>query len=152
MSEAGSVALDVILDEPGWTEALPDAQAVVRRTIAHASAAERAEGVVVVLLTDSDALKGWNSQFRGLDKATNVLAFPAPEDAKPILGDIAIAFGVVAEEAAAQGKSIEAHLAHLTLHGFLHLLGYDHEIEAEAEAMETRETALLAELGYPNPY
>ena len=93
-----------------------------------------------------------NARFRGKDNATNVLSFPAPESARPHLGDVALAYGVCAREAAEQGKTLAAHLTHLTAHGVLHLLGYDHEAEAEAEVMEGLERAVLADLGFPDPY
>ena len=107
---------------------------------------------LTVLLTDDAALQDLNARFRGKDKLTNVLSFPAPESARPHLGDVALAYGVCTAEAQAQGKSLAAHLMHLTAHGVLHLLGYDHETEAEAEAMEGLERAILAGLGLPDPY
>jgi probable rRNA maturation factor len=96
-----------------------------------------------------------NSEYRGQDRATNVLSFPAdlpPGIDLPLLGDIVICVPLVEEEARAQGKPSRHHWAHLTLHGVLHLLGHDHVEEAEAEAMEALETALLAGLGIPDPY
>lgn len=96
-----------------------------------------------------------NRTWRHKDYATNVLSFPAelpPGIRSPLLGDLVICAPVVIREAAEQGKSPEAHWAHLVVHGTLHLLGYDHETEAEAEAMEALETRMLAGLGYPDPY
>ncbi|MCQ4346226.1 rRNA maturation RNase YbeY [Pseudomonas stutzeri] len=97
-----------------------------------------------------------NRTWRGKDYATNVLSFPAeiPEGILdiPLLGDLVICAPVVEREAAEQGKARDAHWAHLTLHGCLHLLGYDHIDDAEAEEMEALERQLLAELGYPDPY
>jgi probable rRNA maturation factor len=104
-----------------------------------------------VLLADDAALRALNRDWRGKDKPTNVLSFPAPQGGE-MLGDIALAAETVAAEAQAQGKPFAAHMAHLLAHGFLHLLGYDHEIEAEAEAMEARERAILVSLGLPDPY
>jgi len=92
-----------------------------------------------------------NREFRGKDHATNVLSFVY--EAKPLAGDIVICAPVVAREAKAQGKALDAHHAHLVIHGALHLQGYDHETSArEAAAMEKRERALLAKLGFPDPY
>jgi probable rRNA maturation factor len=92
-----------------------------------------------------------NREFRGRDHATNVLSFVYEE--KPLAGDIVICAPVVAREAIAQGKAIDAHHAHLLIHGALHLQGYDHEGSAHAAAaMEKRERALLAKLGFPDPY
>lgn len=100
-----------------------------------------------------------NASWRGKDKPTNVLSFPSGlTDARqaangPVpLGDLAICAPVVAREAREQGKTAEAHWAHMVIHGVLHLLGYDHEVDREAEFMESRETNLLATFGYPNPY
>jgi probable rRNA maturation factor len=90
-----------------------------------------------------------NRTWRGKDKPTNVLSFTA--DA-PVLGDLAICAPVVAREAREQGKSPAAHWAHMVVHGVLHLLGYDHENDRDAERMEARETKILAQLGMPNPY
>ena len=92
-----------------------------------------------------------NNTFRGKDYATNVLTFPLTETPH-LMGDIVICAPVVMAEAAAQNKSLEAHFAHLTVHGVLHLLGYDHEIEAQAELMESLEITILQKLGYANPY
>jgi probable rRNA maturation factor len=101
-------------------------------------------------LADDEALRELNARWRGKETATNVLSFPAPEGFG--LGDIALAFETVAAEAQAQGKSLAAHASHLIVHGFLHLLGYDHEDEGEAVEMEARERAILATLGVADPY
>jgi probable rRNA maturation factor len=93
-----------------------------------------------------------NRTWRGKDKPTNVLSFPAPATQSPLLGDLAICAPVVAREAREQGKSPQAHWAHMVVHGVLHLLGYDHEVDRDATVMEARETALLANFGYANPY
>jgi probable rRNA maturation factor len=93
-----------------------------------------------------------NARFRDRDQPTNVLSFPAAESAAPHLGDLVLAHGVCAAEAAAQGKTLADHLTHLTVHGVLHLLGRDHVDEAEAEAMEAEERTLLASLGVADPY
>ena len=92
-----------------------------------------------------------NNTYRGKDYATNVLTFPLAETPH-LMGDIVICAPVVMAEAAAQNKSLEAHFAHLTVHGVLHLHGYDHEIEAQAELMESLEITILQKLGYANPY
>jgi probable rRNA maturation factor len=96
-----------------------------------------------------------NRHYRGKDKATNVLSFPAelPEGVTlPLLGDIVLCAPVVAREAHAQGKTLSAHYAHLTVHGVLHLLGWDHENAREADAMEALERQVLDLLGYADPY
>ena len=92
-----------------------------------------------------------NNTYRGKDYATNVLTFPLTETPH-LMGDIVICAPIVATEAIAQNKTLEAHYAHLTVHGVLHLHGYDHEIEAQAELMESLEITILQKLGYANPY
>ena len=106
----------------------------------------------MVLLTDNEAVQALNGRFRRQDKPTNVLSFPAPHNLEGHLGDIALALGVCVREADEQGKSLADHLCHLTVHGTLHLLGYDHETDAEAELMEGLERTLLAGLGVTDPY
>ena len=116
-----------------------------------AKAALRVESEVTIRIVDEHEARALNSQYRAKDYATNVLTFPITEE--PILmGDIVICAPVVAAEAIAQNKSIEAHFAHLTVHGMLHLCGFDHETEAQAELMEALEVQILAKLGYANPY
>ena len=105
---------------------------------------------VTVLLTDDVRVRTLNREFRGKDKPTNVLSFPGAEP--PYLGDIAIAYQTVVKEARAQAKSFAAHAAHLTVHGILHLLDYDHEGDAAAKIMETLEIQILAKLGMSDPY
>lgn len=114
-----------------------------------------APGELVLRVVDEAESARLNRHYRGRARATNVLSFPAaplPDGSRPLLGDLAIAAPVVAREAAEQGKARRAHWAHLTIHGCLHLLGYDHQDECEAETMEARERELLAQFGYPDPY
>ncbi|MEN3385309.1 MAG: putative rRNA maturation factor [Hyphomicrobiales bacterium] len=152
MSAADNI--DVIVESAQW-DALPDAQAVARNAIAQALAAlnGRADAELAVLLTDDAAVRRLNATWRGLDKPTNVLSFPAAEAPEPHhLGDIAIAFETTAREAKDEGKPLADHLAHLAVHGFLHLVGYDHESDADAETMEQLERDILARLNVPDPY
>jgi probable rRNA maturation factor len=142
--------IEVEIEDEAWTAALPDAVAVVERAATVALGA--VEGDVVVLLTDDAAIHDLNLRFRDRDRPTNVLSFPAAASAAPHLGDLVLALGVCAAEAAAQGKSLADHLTHLTVHGVLHLLGRDHVDEVEAEAMEAEERTLLASLGVADPY
>jgi len=107
---------------------------------------------LTVLLTDDAEVRELNRTHRGQDKPTNVLSFPAAAWAAPYLGDVALAYETCAREAGEQGKPLADHLKHLVAHGVLHLLGWNHETEAEAEAMEARERDLLAGLGTPDPY
>lgn len=114
-------------------------------------AAVEGGGQITVRFIDEDEGRTLNRDYRGKDYATNVLSFPY--DQTPVVGDLAICPAVAAREAAEQGKTPEAHFAHLVVHGALHLQGYDHEgDEEEAEAMEAREREVLAALGYPDPY
>ena len=142
--------IEVEIEDEAWTAALPDAVAVVERAATVALGA--VEGDVVVLLTDDAAVHDLNLRFRDRDRPTNVLSFPAAASAAPHLGDLVLALGVCAAEAAAQGKSLADHLTHLTVHGVLHLLGRDHVDAVEAEAMEAEERTLLASLGVADPY
>lgn len=112
---------------------------------------------VSLLFTDDASIQAINAEWRGKDKPTNVLSFPAfplkPGMApKPLLGDIVLAFETVTREAAAEGKPFENHLSHLVAHGLLHLFGHDHETEPEAEEMEALERRILARLAIPDPY
>ena len=142
--------IEVEIEADAWTAALPEAETVVRR--AATAALGTVVGDVVVLLTDDGAVRDLNARFRDKDRSTNVLSFPAPETAEPHLGDIVLAYGVCADEAAAQGKSLADHLSHLVVHGVLHLLGRDHEDDAEAEEMEAEEREILAGIGVADPY
>lgn len=116
-----------------------------------ANAAIRVDTEVTIRLVDEDEGRALNNAYRGKDYATNVLTFPITEEPY-LMGDIIICAPVVAAEATAQNKPLEAHYAHLTVHGVLHLHGYDHETEAQAELMESLETAIIMKLGYANPY
>lgn len=119
---------------------------------AAASYEGKTDGQVSLLLGDDLAISKLNKEWRGKDGPTNVLSFPAPRVQPGFFGDIAMAAETIAAEAEFQGKSFDDHAAHIAVHGFLHLLGYDHETDAEAEAMETRERAILASLGIADPY
>lgn len=142
--------IEVEIDCDAWTRALPDAAAVVER--AAVAALGTIEGDVVMLLADDAAVQGLNQRFRDRDRPTNVLSFPAAESAFPHLGDVVLGYGYCAAEAEAQGKTLSDHLSHLVVHGVLHLLGRDHEDDAEAEEMEAEEREILAELGVADPY
>lgn len=142
--------IEIEVEAEAWTGALPDAEAVVER--AAQAALGTVEGDIVVLLTDDAAVSELNGRFRDKDRPTNVLSFPAPENAFPHLGDIVLAYGVCATEAEAQGKTLADHLSHLVVHGVLHLLGRDHEDDAEAEEMEAEEREILAQIGVADPY
>ena len=146
--------IEVEIESDDWAAALPDAEAIVQR--AAEAALGSVAGDIVVLLTDDAAVQRLNAQFRDKDRPTNVLSFPGGDMPMPgqaaHLGDIVLAFGVCRDEAEAQAKTLANHLTHLVIHGVLHVLGRDHEDEAEAEAMEAEERLLLASLGVADPY
>lgn len=150
------MTIEIEIEDEAWASALPDCAATAER--AALAALDGEAGDVAILLAGDDAVQDLNARFRGKDRPTNVLSFPAAESARscpegaPHLGDVALAYGVCRAEAEAQGKSLEHHLAHLVVHGVLHLLGYDHETDAEAETMEGAEREVLARLGVPDPY
>jgi probable rRNA maturation factor len=153
---------EVLVVADNW-QAEPGAEAVIQRAIAAAAElvdADVGEAELAVMLTDDSGIRTLNSNWRGIDKPTNVLSFPAlqptgagaPDDAPRMLGDIAIAFETTRREADDEQKPFDHHLSHLAVHGFLHLIGYDHEKDDDAAAMETLEQEILAQLGIPDPY
>lgn len=157
-----AIHIHLSLDDPRW-RTLGSAGALARRA-ALAALKRQASGLraaeLSLVLADDARLKGLNRDWRGTDKPTNVLAFPA-EDAVSLgaaggpprqLGDVILAYETVVAEARAQGKPATAHLAHLVVHGVLHLLGFDHQTAAEAADMEAAEVAILAGLGLRDPY
>jgi probable rRNA maturation factor len=167
MTAADAAEVDVEVEADAWTLAVPGAEARARRAALAALAAAPdlapPRPGLVILLADDEAVRDLNARFRGKDAPTNVLAFPSPDPGRvpggalfgagpsAHLGDIALAYGVCAREAREQGKPLADHLAHLVIHGVLHLLGFDHQDEAEAEVMEARERTLLAGMGVPDP-
>jgi probable rRNA maturation factor len=145
--------IDIEIEEPAWTHAQPDAESLAVRAAQAVLDSEGAVGEgVTLLLTDDATVRDLNARFRDRDAATNVLSFPALPNPERHLGDVALAYGVCVREAAEQGKPLAHHLQHLVAHGVLHLLGYDHMSDEEAEAMEGLERVVLAGLGVPDPY
>jgi probable rRNA maturation factor len=144
--------IDLEIEDPAWTRALPLAETLARQAAEAALGRVDETGGAVVLLTDDAAVAELNLRFRDKPGPTNVLSFPAPSNPEQHLGDIALAFGVCAREAEAQGKPLAHHLQHLVVHGVLHLVGYDHTTDAEAGEMEALEREVLAGLGVPDPY
>jgi len=153
---------EVLVVADCW-QSQPDAEAVIHRAIAAAAEfvdAGLGEAELAVMLTNDAGIRTLNSNWRGIDRPTNVLSFPAlppsgasgPDDAPRMLGDIAIAFETTRREADDEHKLFDHHLSHLAVHGFLHLIGYDHENDDDAETMETLEQEILAQLGIPDPY
>jgi probable rRNA maturation factor len=167
-----ALAVDILIESAAW-RMLPEAEDIVRRVIAFAATCPhptlpRSRGRVgwglhrnaelSVLLCDDETIARLNGQWRGQQKPTNVLSFPAPQrqgavpDEKIPLGDIAIAYETLAREAEENGKTASEHLSHLVVHGFLHLLGYDHHMDDEADRMERLERDILARIGVADPY
>jgi probable rRNA maturation factor len=148
-------SLDISVSSPLWC-GLPRARAIARETITAAAAESGRGGDVSLCLADDAVLRALNLRWRGLDKPTNVLSFPAAPPVRHgdpvILGDIALAYETLAREAEGFGVPLVDHCRHLLAHGFLHLVGYDHETDAEAERMEALETRILRRLGAGDPY
>jgi probable rRNA maturation factor len=148
-------SVDIQVASPLW-QAQPHAEETVRAAIAAAAAALSAtDGEVSIVLTDDAAIRTLNRDWRHIDKATNVLSFPASKIAggsNAMLGDIVIAYETLDRECTDEGHDFLHHLAHLTVHGFLHLIGYDHQNDAEADDMEALERKIMATLQMPDPY
>lgn len=147
-------SLHVDIKTSAWRKPWPTAAADMRRLLALAAdwpeLKERARGEVTVVFADDATLRALNARFRGKDKPTNVLSFPDGE--MPPGGGIALSFDTIAAEAKDQGKPFVNHAKHMILHGFLHLMGYEHETPRAARLMEGLEIAMLARMGIPNPY
>lgn len=146
-------AVDLIVEDEAWSAI--EGKTRLAETAVEAACdllSERRPGVVAILLTGDEAVAALNAEFRDRDGPTNVLSFPAGTHADNHLGDIALAAGVVVREAAAQEIDVSDHLRHLIIHGFLHLQGYDHQDDDEAEIMENLERQALARLGVADPY
>ena len=160
--------VDIAVEAGNWVDALPDHEGTCHRVLKAAlEAVAELDGPfdgpveVSVLLTDDDAVQILNRDWRGKDKPTNVLSFPSgdedtpsvlPKGAPQLLGDIAVAFETLSREADEQHKSAADHYSHLLVHGMLHLLGFDHETDEQADEMEPLEIEILAGLGIDSPY
>ena len=170
MADRPRLSIAISVEDQSWIKLAPDAPRLLRRAARDALAKAKADGwkgsrvghEISFVLTDDKKMRGLNRAYRGKDKPTNVLSFAALDGArgsmgpKPgmpwLLGDVVLTSGVIAREAKAQRKSVQHHLSHLAVHGVLHLLGYDHEQDRDAEAMEALEIAALAGMGIANPY
>jgi probable rRNA maturation factor len=145
------ITIDVLVEDDAW--GAPEAwQSLAERAFGAAAAVAPGDGEVAVLLTHDSALQTLNAKFRGINKPTDVLSFAAAGAPSGFLGDVAIAFGVAARDADAQGKRFDDHIAHLLIHAWLHLHGHDHETPDEAARMEPLEILALAKLGIADPY
>jgi len=164
-SGSGSVAIEVIAESPEWITAVPRREGLCARAAAAAFGAVQPNtkgAEASVILTDDARVRLLNNAYRGCDEPTDVLSFPilgeggiavsSTQNQPVLLGDIVIAFETAATDAAAWNKTLSDHLSHLVVHGMLHLCGYDHLAEAEANEMERLETRILAGLGVSDPY
>ncbi len=153
--------LEIEVDEAAWHD-LPDAAALVGQAaeaaFARLGAGDLKDKLLSVTLADDETVAQLNAQWRGKPKPTNVLSFPADQDIaippgepRP-LGDIILAAGVVRTEAAQQSKPLADHFRHLVVHGILHIMGYDHVDDAQADEMESLEKEILVKLGIADPY
>jgi probable rRNA maturation factor len=148
--------IDVLVQSDLWKDR-PDAEPVIRSAITKAAAVLSTPDVeLAIVLTDDSAIRQLNRTWRGVDAGTNVLSFPtgsAGGSGSPsLIGDVVLAYETIASEARKEGKPFAHHLAHLAVHGFLHLLGYDHERRIDAQTMERLETDILRRLAIPDPY
>jgi probable rRNA maturation factor len=148
--------IDVLIDSDRWKSA-DNIRTLVRRAVAEAASAQStSERELAIVLTDDSAIRQLNRLWRGVDAPTNVLSFPAAtkqaEDEPAHLGDIVLAYQTIAREAETEGKPFTHHVAHLAVHGYLHLIGFDHEQDDDAEAMEQTERKILHRLSIPDPY
>jgi probable rRNA maturation factor len=154
LPQTAGPSVDIVVESSLWV-AHAGAEAAIRRAVAAAAPAGLDAAELAVLLADDARGREMNAHWRGKDTATNVLSFPAAPGPGPgprHLGDIVLAYETVEREAGAQDKPFDHHLVHLVVHGFLHLIGYDHDTDDEAEEMERRERDILARLGIPDPY
>ncbi len=147
-----AVIPEVVVAVPAWRRLVPRAEALARRAAAaagtaHGGARAIGTGAITVMLADDRAVRRLNARHRGRDKPTNVLSFPDCAG-----GDLILALGVVRREASAAGKRPGHHLAHLVVHGVLHLAGHDHHHPGDARRMEMAEARILRRLGVPNPW
>jgi probable rRNA maturation factor len=151
------VQIEVFVQSARWRKQ-PRAGTIVKSAVlAAAKAASTPRAGLAIVLCDDSAIRALNRRWRGQNAPTNVLSFPAATPGKrppdtPHIGDIVIAYQTTAREAIAEGKPFKHHLAHLAVHGFLHLLGYDHATERDAQRMERTERAILKRIAVPDPY
>lgn len=149
-----ALEIDVLVASKLWEEN-DDARSVARRAVAEAAAMlSTAAAELAIVLTDDSAIRLLNREWRGVDAATNVLSFPTTRAGgePPLLGDIVLAYETIAREAHAEHRPFAHHVAHLAVHGYLHLVGYDHVRSADAAAMQRVERDVLRRLAIPDPY
>jgi probable rRNA maturation factor len=166
MAENSKIEVDVSVSEPQWNESFLDVEAIARRaatlTVQHATLPRRIESrdmEAAIVLANDDLIQILNREYREMDKPTNVLSFatldsndPVPDEGPFPLGDIILSYQTIDREATEQGKFFKDHFTHMIVHGMLHLLGYDHQDEDEANIMETLEIRILQKMNIQNPY
>ncbi len=158
MSEAATtdgLSLDLRIADSRW-EALGDVDALAANVLGRAATRMKTGGELAILFTDDAEMQTLNRQWRGLDKPTDVLSFPSEQPEIPgqpqYLGDIALGYETALRDAETMHRPFAGHISHLLIHGFLHLLGYDHIETKDAQVMEPLEADILASLGWPDPY
>jgi probable rRNA maturation factor len=152
----GKLKIDVLIDSGHW-KSVSGVRTTVRKAVTVAASTQSTPGAeLAIVLTDDSAIRQLNRLWRGVDAPTNVLSFPAAarqaEDEPAHLGDIVLAYQTIAREARTEGKPFAHHVAHLAVHGYLHLIGFDHERDTDAEIMEQTERKILRRLSIPDPY
>lgn len=147
------VSIDMRINHSDWDDWAGSLEQDVQTALNTASGYTRS-GSIDLLLTGDDEIQSLNEHWRGKPKPTDVLSFPTEENPSQsdFLGDIVISHGVMSRDATISSKDLKAHFAHLIVHGFLHLLGFDHIEPSEADEMEALEIKILADMGLPNPY
>ena len=149
--------LDLVIENEAWGQ-VPNLELIAEQAVAAALPKGEQSKIITLLFSDDETMQELNKDWRGKDAPTNVLSFPAPKDQPvppgelPLLGDIVLGFGTCAREAQEAGKTLTNHTCHLIVHGVLHLLGYDHVDDQEAEKMEAAEIKILSTLNISNPY
>lgn len=143
------IKIELLTDDESWTNTV-----LIEKFCQQGlnAANKKHTGEVAILLTSDKKMKELNLKFRNRDKPTDVLAFPADSTIAPFLGDIAIGYGVASKDASNGNKPLLEHVAHLAIHGFLHLIGYDHQTDEDAEIMQNLERIALESIGIPDPY
>lgn len=150
----GKFKVDVLVESKLWKEPRV-VKSLIRRAIKEAATTVSTSGAeLAIVLTNDSAIRALNRDWRDTDAATNVLSFPAQNTSggPPFIGDIVLAYETVAREARGEGKPFAHHVAHLAVHGFLHLCGYDHQRSKDADEMEGLERKILRRLTIPDPY
>jgi probable rRNA maturation factor len=154
-SISNSLSIDLRIADSRW-EALGDVDALAAHVLGRAASHVKATGELAVLFTSDTEMSALNKEWRDLDKPTDVLSFPSGQPEIPgqpqYLGDVALGYETALRDAEAMHRPFEAHASHLLIHGFLHLLGYDHIEPEDAQVMEPLESDILASLGWPDPY